>query len=283
MATKKEHIRISSSPKKFNTQIAAGDGRLQALAPNQPPAPAPPVYYWQYLGLSSANAADWHNKYLFWSTPITGLYALYSNPASSTSLVKKQVKLWIKAFRVFGNPLLNLIAASPNATSDDEAIFNLILTINHKHPTHTHTKIEDACHTDWTGHGGGNMKAGSRSTTDTKRHSLAAGADGVQYAYMILNDTPENIAKSIAIAVAANLAATNARIANPSLPPPVPVPLPLAPPQHPDDGATQVFYSGATNQFAYGAGSKGKYLYVWSRWYNSKHPEIAGDWNARQN
>jgi len=276
------NARISSSPKEFNTQITRMNARLQALAPTSPPPPGTPIYYFTYYGLSSTNGSDFNNKYLFWSTPLTGLYAQYNNPVTSSSTVKNQVKTWIKNFRAFADPLLNIIAASPNATTDDEAIFNLVLNINRKHPTHTHTKIVDACFTDWTGSGGGNMKAGSRSTTDTKRHSLAEGADGVQYAYMILNDTPENIANNIATAVAANLAATNARTANPSLPAPIPVPLPLAPPQHPDDGANQEFFSGATHQFTFGASNKGKYLYTWSRWYNSKHPEIAGDWNARQ-
>ncbi len=273
---KKKEPRISLSPKKFNPYLGRTDDRLQAIEPlsGNP--------YWQQYGLTSANATDWHNKRLFFTAATTGLFAKYSNPATSTSLVKQQVKGWIKAFRTFANPLLNIIAASPNATSDDEAIFNLVLNVNRKKPTHTHTKIEDACHTDWVGHGGGNMKAGSRSTTDTKRHSLPEGADGVQYAWMILDDTPENITSNIASVQKANDAAIALRTANPALPVPIPLPLPVAPPQHPDDGAKQEFFSGATHQFAFGAANKGKYLYVWSRWYNSKHPEIAGDWNARQ-
>lgn len=275
MASKKG-ARISSSPKKFNTEINRTDDRLQAI---EPVSGNP---YWKQFSLTSVNATDWHNKRLFWNTPTTGLFAKYSDPNTSTPTIKTQVKKFIKDFRTFGNPLLNLIAASPNATTDDEAIFNLVLNINRKHPTHTHTKIADACVTDWTNQGGGNMKAGSKSAHDSKRHSLAEGADGVQYAYMILDDTPENIATNIADAIAANLAAATARTANPNLPIPVPVPIPLAAPAHPDDGTKQEFFSGSTHEFTLGADKKGKYLYVWSRWYNSKHPEIAGDWNARQ-
>jgi hypothetical protein len=281
MASKKG-ARISSSPKKFNTQITGMNARLQALAPGSPPPPGTPVYYYTYYGLSSANGSDFNNKYLFWSTPVTGLYAQYNNPVTSSSTVKNQVKIWIKAFRAFAAPLLNIIAASANATSDDEAIFNLVLNVNRKKPTHSHTPIADQCFTDWTVSAGGNMKAGSKSAHDSKRHSLAEGADGVQYATMILDDTPENITNNIATAVAANLAATNARIATPTLPVPVPLPIPAAPPAHPDDRTAQVFYSGATHPFSLGASNKGNYLYVWSRWYNSKHPELAGDWNSRQ-
>ncbi|MHB8259172.1 MAG: hypothetical protein ACYDCN_05935 [Bacteroidia bacterium] len=274
--TKKKGLRISTSPKKFDPYITSTDDRLQAVEPTSG------EHYWQYLGLSSTNGSDWHNKRTYWDTPLTGLHALYTNPDTSTSTVKGRVKQFIKDFRAFADPLLSLIAANPNSTATEEQIFNLVLNKNRKKPTHTHTKIADQCFTDWTGHGGGNMKAGSKSEHDSKRHSLAEGADGVQYATMIMDDTPENIATAIAAVVAQNLAAANARIANPSLPAPIPIPLPTAPPAHPDDGAKQEFFSGATQQFSFGADKKGKYLYVWSRWFNSKHPEIAGDWNARQ-
>ena len=275
MAKKKSKPRISSSANVFNAFVARTDDRLQGIEP----ASGNP--YWQFYGLTSTNATDWANKRQFFTTPGTGLYALYSNPLTSSSPIKKQVKQFIKDFRAFGSPLLNIIAASPNATSDDEEIFNLVLNKNRKKPTHSHTKIADACYTDWTGSGGGNMKAASRSETDSSRHSLAEGADGVQYATMILDDTPENIATAIAAAQQANNAAAAARAANPATIVPT-VPIPVAPPQHPDDGTTQEFFSGASHQFILGAANKGKYLYTWSRWYNSKHPELAGDWNARQ-
>ena len=273
---KRERPRISRSAKVFNIHINRMDDRLQSIEPTSRNP------YWQVYGLSSANATDFRNKRLFWSTTGTGLYALYGDPTTSTSIIKARVKAFITNFRTFANPLLNIVAASPNAGTEEERIFILVLGVNIQHPSHTHTKIADKCITDWTGHGGGNMKAGSKSEHDTNRHSVAEGADGVQYAYMILDAPPEVIAKAIAVATAANLAAENARTANPQLPPPIPIPLPTAPPEHPDDGTKQEFFSGAIHQFTFGADKKGKYIYVWSRWYNSKHPEIAGDWNARQ-
>ncbi|HEX7414744.1 MAG TPA: hypothetical protein VF411_11940 [Bacteroidia bacterium] len=281
-APKKKEPRISESPKEFNIEIARMDDRLQALAPTSPPPPGTPINYWAFLGLTNVNASDFHNKRLFWNTPVTGLYAKYSDPTTSTSAVKTQVKLWIAAFRAFANPLLNIIAASPNATSDDETIFNLVLNVNRHHGTHTHTKIADKCVTEWAGEGVGTKKAASKSSADTKRHSLAAGADGVQYAYTIMDENPKTIQPRTQAVINTNNAAAAARVVNPTLPTPVPLPLPLAVPQHPQDGTTKEFFSGSTHQFAFGADKKGKYLYTWSRWYNSKHPEIAGDWNARQ-
>ena len=276
MTKKKTSSRISNKAKVFEPYIGTTDDRLTAI---EPVSGNP---YWQVYGLSSANATDWHNKRLFFTTPTTGLYAKYSSPETSTSLVKTQVRQFIKDFKAFASPLLNIIAASPNATNDDEGIFNLVLNKNRKKPTHSHTKIAVDCYTEWKASGGGNMRAASKSASDSTRHSLVEGADGVQYATMILDDTPENIATAIAAANQANNAAIAARTANPALPVPVLVVVPDAPPQHPDDGTTQEFYSGATHQFVLGADKKSMYLYSWSRWYNSKHPELAGDWNARQ-
>lgn len=38
----------------------------------------------------------------------------------------------------------------------------------------------------------------------------------------------------------------------------------------------------ATFTLALGSGSSTKYLYIYYRWYNSKHPEIAGPWSGLQ-
>ncbi|HEX7414779.1 MAG TPA: hypothetical protein VF411_12120, partial [Bacteroidia bacterium] len=156
MATvKKKGIRISKSPKKFDPYLSSSDDRLQEIEPISG------LPWGEVLGLSTVNISDWHNKRLFWDTPTTGLFAKYSSAATSTSVVKGLVKTFITDFRTFADPLLNLIAASPKASNIDEKAFNLVLNINRKHPTHTHTKIADQCFTKWAGEGGGNMKASS--------------------------------------------------------------------------------------------------------------------------
>ncbi|MHB8402868.1 MAG: hypothetical protein ACYDCN_12730 [Bacteroidia bacterium] len=274
---KKKGPRISKSPKKFNTEINRMDDRLQAV---EPVSGNP---YWQEYGFSNVNGSDFHNKRLFWSAPPTGLFAKSRDPKTSTTTVKGLVKTFIKDFRIFAKSLLNLVATAPISTSVEEGIFNLVLDKNRAHPSHTHTTIEDQCFTKWSASGGGNMKATSHTEHDAKgRGAVAEGSDGVQYATLIMDAPPEKIAEAIAAVVAQNLAAANARIANPSLPAPVPLPLPTAPPEHPDDGTKQEFFSGATKEFSFGADKKGKYLYSWSRFFNSKHPELASAWNARQ-
>ncbi len=263
--------RIPGSPKVFDPYITSCDDHLQETEPvsNLP--------YWQLLGLTSVNASDWHNKRQFWATPNTGLFALYNSPAASTSVVKKNVKNFIADFKTFANPLLDVIAASPNAGTREEKTFNLILKKNRKKPSKVHTPIADQCFTTFNSAKGGDMKAASRNAHDAKRASVTAGADGVQYAYLILDKKPEDQAAAITAALKLNDAA---RITNPANP--VLVPVPAAPPQHPDDSTKQEYHSGASHLFHLGAANTGCYLYVWSRWYNSKHPELAGSWSERQ-
>ena len=273
MKTTKKGPRIASSPKKFDPYITTSDDRLQATEPTSSNP------YWQFLGLSSTNASDWHNKRLFWDTSGTGLFSLYSNPATSTTPVKAKVKQFIKDFRSFANPLLSIIAASPNASADEENIFNLVLNVNRQHPSQTHTKIANQCVTGWKLGNAGTVKAASRSLSDSKCASVANGADGVQYAYLIMDENPSTVAARTAAVMNSNAAARTSTTAATA---PIPVPLPVPVPQNPDDGAKQEFYSGATHQFNFGADKEGKYLCVWSRWFNSKHPELAGDWNEMQ-
>ncbi len=263
--------RISLSPKVFDPYIKSTDKHLQDIEPvsNLP--------YWQWLGLTSVNAGDWHNKRQFWDTSNTGLFALYSNPATCTSIVKQNVKKFIADFKTFANPLLDIISANPNAGTEEEKIFNLILKKNRKKPSKTHTPIAEQCNSTFKSSNGGDMKAASRSAHDAKRASVTAGADGVQYAYLILDFKPEAQAAAVAAAQKANDAARTTNPANPVL-----IAIPALPPQHPDDSTKQEFHSGATHLLHLGAVNSGKYLYVWSRWYNSKHPELAGGWSERQ-
>src|ERR1035437_5529244 len=101
MTNTKKGTRIPDSPKKFDPYITTSDDRLQSIEPTSGNP------YWQFLGLSSANATDWHNKRSFWDTPVTGIHALYNNPATSTSTVKGNLKQFIKDFRAFADPLLS--------------------------------------------------------------------------------------------------------------------------------------------------------------------------------
>src|ERR1019366_7408060 len=96
------------------------------------------------------------------------------------------------------------------------------------------------------------------------------------------DENPKTIQPRTATVVNANAAAATARLANPTLPTPVPLPLPPQVPQHPQDGTTKEFYSGAIHEFNFGEQNTDKWVCMWSRWYNSKFPAVAGDWNTMQ-
>jgi len=89
------------------------------------------------LGLSAGNITDWGGYKTDWIT----LYTKYSDPVQSTSIVKDEVRNFMDDFREFANPLLNIMAASPNANETDEGVFNF--KIGRATPSHSTTPISD--------------------------------------------------------------------------------------------------------------------------------------------
>src|SRR3954465_5876863 len=111
--------RITRDIGPFNAYITSTDTFLQALVP-----PSGPTKNWERLGLLMAKADEWHTRRQAWDI----LYAKYIDTDLSTSVIKKQVHNFIESFREFAGPLLNIMAASPNATEADEAKFNFVIT-----------------------------------------------------------------------------------------------------------------------------------------------------------
>lgn len=220
----------------FNSYIVTTDNYLQALSTG-----STTIHNWERLGLSSANASDWHTFKQGWTDT---LYPKYQDPLQSTSAVKKQVRDFMTDFKEFAIPLLNIMAASPNATSDDEEVFNF--KIGRAAPSHDTTPIEETVVFDAKPLGGGELKFTCRTASDTHRASLAPGADSVQLAYLIIDTGTEiNV--------------------NP-------------------DEEKMIKETVTKSSFIKhaGAGNVGKTMVTFARWYNTKHPELAGPWSAMQ-
>jgi len=199
------------------------------------------------LGLSPTNITDWENMKTDW----IALYAKYSDPLQSTAAVKEAVKNFMKDFKTFAQPLLNIMAASPNAVEADEAVFNF--KIGRAVPSHSTTPISEVVVFDARPIGGGELKFSCRTAHDDHRASKAEGADSVQLAYMVV--VPND---------------------NPTPPPPgggddIPTP-------NTKGMAKEVF---TKSQFTFHAGvdNVGKRMVVFARWWNTKHPELAGPWS----
>jgi len=237
--------RISKSTAIFNTYINNGNTYLMAGTPTNGTR----------LGLSSAQQTEWTARCTNWKD---NLYPKFSSSSLRTPAVIEAVHNFIRDFKLFANPLLDMMAANPAANEDDEHTFNFIKRENRKKPERKTEAITQQCYGTIESLGGGIIRNSCRTNTDTKRPSLAEGADGVEVAYIIdkKKDTP---------------------------PPPPGQPaeeesdLPPAP-THPDM-IHQVF-SKAKFLLECGPENKGRMLIIYHRWINTKYPKLAGPWSA---
>jgi hypothetical protein len=147
------------------------------------------------------------------------------------------------------NPVLDTIAASKAATNTDAGIFNFVL--NRADPTHSTTPIEDEVGVVIKHKGGSGIAFKCRSSEGTAK---AEGADSVQMAYMIIEE---------------------------ETPGPVPVPIPPAEEDFPDADdkrMTREIFTKSNFSKHFGTENLKKRVVCYFRWYNTKHPELAGEW-----
>jgi len=198
-----------------------------------------PVTNGTRLGLSAQNLTDWNDKFVYWRDT---LYTKYSDPLQSTSAVKDEVRNFMKDFKTFAQPLINLMVASPNAKEADAAVFNFVL--NRAKATRRNTPIKELVEFTTQPLGGGDMKFSCRTGHDSSRASKAEGADSVQLAFLIADTV--DVFK-----------------ATPS-----------------DLGMKTEAFTRAQFIFHAGAANVGKRMIVFTRWFNTKHPQLAGPWSA---
>jgi hypothetical protein len=225
--------RIPRSILPFNIFIDATDSRLQLINPT-----TSNPYYVDY-GLTEVTATSWSAQRKDWDENV---YAAYINPLTSTSVAKDNVQNFMAGFREFAQPQLNKIAVSDVAGTEEEHIFNLVL--HRKNATHPTTAIDAQCVGSLHSLGRGSYEVSCRDETTQGRSHKVAGADSVQYAYLLSDEPPTT---------------------DPT----------------PDDG-TMTLSLATTVLFAldFGAASQGQWLTIYFRWYNTKHPAFAGPWSA---
>lgn len=174
--------RIPNKIADFNAYLTSSDDYLKTELSAGPP----PVTNGTRLGLQASDVTAWTNYRTQW----VPLYATYNNTNTRTTTVTQQVNNLIAAFREFAQPLLNIMAASPNATEYDEQALNF--KVERKPPTRPTVPIAEECVSSASSLGGGQVKFISRTNHDTARASLADGADSIQYAYKIGDQAPAN-------------------------------------------------------------------------------------------
>lgn len=140
------------------------------------------------LGLSAAIGTAWSAKRNTWNI----LYPLYANPDTRTKTLTAQVKNTMADFREFANPVLNLIAASPEGTEADENVFNLVLLANRDVSPTPRGAIQDVPIVSLKPMGGGRMQIKVRTNEDASHASMHPWADALEVRYLIgINDPPE--------------------------------------------------------------------------------------------
>ena len=227
--------RISKSAPKFNTYINRTNNFLQLVIV--------PLHGIR-LGLTIQNIKDWNTFALAWIL----LYAKKSDPLQKGPAVNKAVKLFIKNFGIFATPLLDIIAASPNITTDDELVFNVVADNAHAAPTHRTEPIANAIYTKLVQTTGGNIKAKGYAVATAKRAGLPpeTGADSVKRYYAI------------------STTATN------------------GPANYNSAGVTVEVNTGASLLMQLGAENSGMYINYWDQWYDTKNPKRGGPISSKQ-
>ena len=172
------------------------------------------------------------------------LYLLYSDKKNSrTTAIKNQLLSIIDEVANFDQRchLLDRIAASPNVTIADMSTFNIKKGVLQKTTRSVATTpLTNQVAASIQPLGGGSVNIKCRNLS-SERAAIDEGANCVQYAFKVGDTAPVS-------ADAENLRR---------------------------EISTKAFFV-----LALGPGSSAKNLYIYFRWYNTKHPELAGPWSA---
>lgn len=241
-------IRISKQPAVFNAYINNGDDYLALGTPTNG----------SRLGLSAGQIADWHTKREYWHDT---LYPKYSSDTDRTMAIVEETHNFIRDFRLFANPLLDIMAASEAATEADEAKFNFVKRVNRKQPTRKTVAIAEECLATLKVLGGGMVQNFCRTDHDTQRPSLAEDSNAVEVSYTLVDMTASGGG-------------------NPQ-PNPNPGGSNDMPPAASQGMVSKIF---TTAKFVLECGNEnsGMTLVIYHRWINTHYPKLAGPWSTVQ-
>ena len=194
------------------------------------------------LGVTPEELTQWTGFATDWAP----LYLKYSDKKNSrTTAIKDQLLEIIGNTTDFDqrNHVLDRIAASPNVTIVDMETFNIKKGVLQKTSRlSSNTPIAEAVTVTIQLLGGGMVTIKCYSTTG-QRASIYNNADSVEYLYQV-GTTPPVAADENVLKKGISTKGSFTVALNPDTP--------------------------------------GKFLYIYFRWYNTKHPELAGPWSSLQ-
>jgi len=201
-----------------------------------------PVTNGARLGLQADEIETWSTLH----TSCDELYPRYIDKKNSrTTVVKDDLHNIVDETLAFNRKshILDRIAASPNVTIADLSTFNIKAGPTAKSGRSTpQSSITELVTTNITQIGGGVMSIKCYGNS-SQRAGIIEGADCVQYLYTVGNVAPVSA----------------------------------------EDDVLKLGISVKGNfKIATGPGSSGKNLYIYFRWCNNSHPDLAGPWSALQ-
>jgi hypothetical protein len=194
------------------------------------------------LGITEVEASQWQAFNTEWAP----LYIKYSDKKNSrTTAIKDQLLLIIDKVANFDRTyhILDRIASSVNVSIADMETFNIKKGVLQKTTrTLSSTSMNELVTVTIQPIGGGSANIKCYTTT-AQRAGIYDDADCVQYLFCTGDTAPESAESA---------------------------------------GLTKDLSTKATFTLALGAGAAGKKLFIFFRWYNTKHPELAGPWSGLQ-
>jgi hypothetical protein len=194
------------------------------------------------LGIQPTEVTVWKGFHTEW-IPLCDKYNDITN--SRTRAIKNNLRLIIDRAVNFDQSVhfLDRIAASPNGTIDDFGIFNINKGFIPKLTRSVPTTaITEPVTVTFQALGGGTIGIKCYSTTG-KRAAIYGDANCVQFLFLVGTTPPTEVNENT---------------------------------------MKKDISSKASFNLSLGLGNAGKNLYIYFRWFNSKHPELAGPWSALQ-
>lgn len=190
---------------------------------------------YELLGLTSADADEWHSRRLEWRD---NLYPKWSNEDLKTKTVNDNVVKFLKEFRIFSRPLLNIMAASPNVITQDEVVMRFVK--NPKKPSRPSAPVAEVVLLNMQSIGGGGFRFSGRYPSDEDRYSVPPDASGLEIRWKIgsIEEVPANV----------------------------------------DECPNHHTSTKARFNLNMGAGNHNKNIYLFARWTDIHNPSRAGDW-----
>jgi hypothetical protein len=199
--------------------------------------------YWQDYGLDTGINTEWQSRKTAW------LPMFSRHSGRHDSIDNKDIQDFIKSMSTFAEKPLLTIEGSAITGNEDAFIFNFHL--GHGTPTTTAEKIMAQVSSELIMGGRGIVNITVRRATDETRPSKPEHSDSVQYAYLIL-DKPDDIDPSKTLIT-------------------------------PDTaGMVKDLSTHAHFHLDLGVENMSKWIAIYFRWYNTKHPELAGPWSVVQ-